>query len=121
MRLYVSGPMTGLPGLNFPAFNKAAADLRERGYDVTNPVDINPDPNAQWSDCLREDIRALMDCDGVATLPNWERSRGASLEVYIAKDLGMPVRPVWAWALAASIDALREGAQRLAAAARGRV
>ena len=30
-RLYVAGPMTGLPDYNYPAFDGAAALLAERG------------------------------------------------------------------------------------------
>ena len=40
---------------------------------------------------MRRDIAALMECDTVATLPGWQDSRGASLEVHIGKELGMKV------------------------------
>ncbi|WP_457825134.1 DUF4406 domain-containing protein, partial [Staphylococcus aureus] len=33
-RIYVAGPMSGLPELNFPAFHAAAAELRAQGFDV---------------------------------------------------------------------------------------
>jgi Domain of unknown function (DUF4406) len=89
-RIYVSGPMTGLPELNFPAFNATAESLRAVGHVVTNPAELNPD-GASWHDCMRRDIVALMDCDTVATLPGWEHSKGARLEVLIAERLGMTV------------------------------
>ena len=91
MKLYVSGPMSGLPGLNFPAFHQAAELLRGRGFEVVNPAEINPDPNAEWADCLRADIRALTYCDGIVMLPGYEGSRGATLELHIAAHLGMRV------------------------------
>lgn len=96
-RVYVSGPMTGKPDLNFPAFNQAAAVLARAGYDVVNPATLNPDPATPWRDCMRVDIKALVDCDGVATLPGWRDSRGAVLEVHIAERLGLPVMAVDAW------------------------
>lgn len=40
---------------------------------------------------MRRDTAALMDCDAVATLPGWEHSKGARLEVLIAERLGMTV------------------------------
>ena len=40
---------------------------------------------------MRRDIAPLMDCDTVATLPGWQESKGAQLEVLIAKHLGMTV------------------------------
>ncbi|TKK29527.1 hypothetical protein PspCFBP13528_17495 [Pseudomonas sp. CFBP13528] len=89
-RIYLSGPMTGLPGLNFPAFAAMTASLRADGHVVTNPAELNPD-SGSWTDCMRRDIAALMECDTVATLPGWEHSKGASLEVLIAERLGMTV------------------------------
>lgn len=91
--VYVSGPMTGKPDLNFPAFHKAAASLRASGYEVVNPAELNPDPNASWEQCMRVDIAALMSCTAIAMLPGWEHSRGAKLERQIADALGM--RPIF--------------------------
>ncbi|KQP39236.1 DUF4406 domain-containing protein [Pseudorhodoferax sp. Leaf274] len=90
-RIYIAGPMTGHPELNFPAFHAEAARLRGLGFDVVNPAEINTDPNAGWQTCMRDDIAQLVRCDGVATLPGWQRSRGASIEVGLAQGLEMPV------------------------------
>lgn len=90
-RIYVAGPMTGYPELNFPLFHEHAARLRVEGFEVVNPAEINADPAAGWLPCMREDIKQLVDCDAVLALPGWERSRGASLEVHIAKALGLKV------------------------------
>ena len=94
MRVYLSGPMTGLPELNFPAFHAAAFALREKGLDVVNPAEINPDAGMTWEQCMRADIKALCDCDALAMLPGWERSKGAHLEVHVAHRLGMQIFPV---------------------------
>ncbi|MYN42454.1 DUF4406 domain-containing protein [Duganella sp. FT109W] len=104
-RIYLAGPMSGIANLNFPLFNAEAARLRALGYDVVNPAEINGGADEvvacaamtaeqyqqHWCACMRRDITELMKCDGVATLPNWANSRGASLEVDIASRLGMPV------------------------------
>ncbi|MBA2927098.1 DUF4406 domain-containing protein [Pseudomonas sp. CCUG 57209] len=42
-RIYLSGPMTGLPGLNFPAFAAMTDNLRAGGHTVTNPAEVDPD------------------------------------------------------------------------------
>jgi len=81
--------MSGLPLLNFPAFHAEAARLRKLGYEVVNPAELNPDPSATWETCMRTDIKALMDCDGIALLPGFDASRGASVELYLARTLGM--------------------------------
>lgn len=90
-KIYISGPMSGYPFLNFPAFNEEAGRLRWLGYDVVNPAELNPEPNKSWSECMRVDIRALMDCDTIALLPDYGKSQGAQLELYIAQKLGFNV------------------------------
>lgn len=42
MRIYISGPMTGHPDLNRPAFDAAAKRLRENGHFAINPHDLAP-------------------------------------------------------------------------------
>ncbi len=97
MHLYVSGPMTGMPELNYPAFNLAAADLRAADYQVTNPVDKDVRDSAPWLVHMRADIKLMMDCDGLAILPGWEKSRGARAEVALAHALGLPVHGLIVW------------------------
>ena len=89
-RIYVAGPMTGLPELNFPAFHAAALMLRERGWDVVNPAELNPSPEIKWADAMKSDIAALVTCDAIFMLPGWQKSKGALLEHRIAVDLFMP-------------------------------
>lgn len=91
MRIYVAGPMTGIPDLNFPLFHATAARLRAEGHDVVNPAEINADPAAGWITCMRADIRELVTCDAIYLLPGWELSRGARLEEHIARSLGFKV------------------------------
>ncbi len=94
-RVYVSGPMSGLPNNNVPAFDAAAAKLRKKGYRVTNPAELDDgEPCKTWEDCLRRDLRALTKCGAVATLPSWKKSRGANLEVHVARALAFEVHPV---------------------------
>lgn len=97
MRLYLAGPMTGLPALNFPAFHAAAKGLRAAGHDVVNPAEIVVDPDVCWAECMRRDIPQLCTCEAIAVLSGWEKSRGATLEVHIAEELGMSVQPVESW------------------------
>lgn len=95
--IYIAGPMTGLPGLNFPAFHAAAALLRKAGHTVINPAEINPDVTMAWHECMRADIAQLVTCDVIYLLPGWQASKGATLEHHIAERLGMLVamaRPV---------------------------
>lgn len=90
-RVYIAGPMTGLPELNFPAFNAAAAHLRGLGAHVENPAEINPDPTADWYDCMRRDIPRLLTCDTLHLLPGWMQSRGANVEYTLATQMGLTI------------------------------
>ena len=87
--------MTGLKDHNVPAFTKAAKALRDAGYRVVNPPELDlKDPQRNWEDCLRRDIIHEMGCQEIATLPGWKKSRGANLEIYIGKQIKMPVHTV---------------------------
>ena len=91
---YISGPMSGIVGYNYKAFNAAAKELRGRGWRVINPVELDARTKKKalvWEDYLRRDIPEVLKCDKVFVLPGWERSRGAKLEVLIAHSLKIPV------------------------------
>lgn len=95
--VYLAGPMTGLPQFNYPTFTATAQMLRRAGFTVLSPTENGLPPSAAWERHMRRDLRLLLDCQGVAVLPGWEASRGASLEVSVAKALSMPVRTVDEW------------------------
>lgn len=93
-RVYISGPMTGIPEFNYPAFHAAAAELRAAGLHVENPAE-SPAPDCKsWIGYMRLAIVQLAGCDCVVTLPGWERSRGARIEVELARGLGFPITPL---------------------------
>lgn len=91
-RLYIAGPMTGLPLLNFPAFHAAAAELRAAGYEVENPAE-NPQPpcGGTWLGYMRMAVAQVATVDAVVLLPGWENSKGARVERDLAVGLGLDV------------------------------
>jgi NTP pyrophosphatase (non-canonical NTP hydrolase) len=93
MRVYIAGPMSGYPDHNFPAFHAAAARLRSKGLHVISPAEQGLDgtPEITWLDCMRHDVKLVAEVDAVAVLPGWDRSRGASIEVTLARSLGLPI------------------------------
>lgn len=104
-RVYIAGPMTGIPDLNRDAFTAAAERLRAAGYDVVNPHDIPPhhhdgecpqsyatsDDGHSAACYLRTCFAALLACDHIHLLPGWNRSIGATRELDIACWVGIPV------------------------------
>lgn len=90
--IYISGPMTNLPNFNHEAFNKKAKELRALGYKVFNPAEHDGGSTDKAREFyLREDITQLLKCSSVILLPGWRNSKGALLEVAIAKELQMPI------------------------------
>lgn len=100
MRYYLAGPMSGYPQFNFPAFYAAAKDLRNAGYDIVSPAELDDkehagealasahgdlgDSSATWGQCLGRDVQIIADTvDGVVFLPGWQKSRGARLEAFV--------------------------------------
>ena len=45
---YVSGPMTGYPDLNYPAFDSFTADYRRKGHIVISPAEH--DRGLRWDE-----------------------------------------------------------------------
>lgn len=103
-RYYLAGPMTGIPQFNFPAFFAAAQALRQRGFTIVSPAELDEDATRDaalaspdgampstgelggrtWGDILARDVKVVADrCDGIIFLPRWFESRGARLEAYV--------------------------------------
>lgn len=107
--VYVSGPMAGYEGLNEVAFRAAAQTILDRGDAPPVPHDIKPHwhpgrecapvygaPAAEGGHdggCyLRADLADLLQvADSLYVLPGWSRSRGAQIEVLIARLFRIPI------------------------------
>jgi nucleoside 2-deoxyribosyltransferase len=90
-KVYISGPITGMPRLNKRAFKAAAKTLSKQGMQSVNPHDNGVPPAEAWEKHMRADIKLLMDCDAVVMLKGWENSRGARIEFRLADSLGIPI------------------------------
>ncbi|KKL85578.1 hypothetical protein LCGC14_1953350, partial [marine sediment metagenome] len=77
---------------NYPAFDTAAVILRRRGFSVLNPAETDAGSSDRpRSFYLRVDIANLLRATKIVILPGWEGSPGATLEVAIARELGLEV------------------------------
>lgn len=103
-KVYVAGPMTGIPQFNIPAFITLTARLRRAGYEVVSPVERDSDAVREaalasldgklvndmiagetWGEILARDVAIVADeVQAIVVLPGWEHSRGARLEVFTA-------------------------------------
>jgi hypothetical protein len=92
-KAYISGPMTGFPDDNRGAFRAAASKLRELGFEVLSPDELDaavPVSSKKWADYLRRDLTVLSVAEVLFALPGWRHSKGATLEMLIAGELGIP-------------------------------
>jgi hypothetical protein len=95
MKIYISGKITGDSGYR-KKFLDAAASLRRAGYCPLNPAALGL-PVDGWSAAMREALTLMLKSNGVAVLPGWRKSRGAKIEVRLARGLGIPVKPLRKW------------------------
>lgn len=94
MKIYISGPITGKPNKNKEAFYEASERLKELHHEPLNPFDLDYEgfnPTEDWVTFLKRDLKALIDCDAICLLSGWEESKGACLEVEVAKQLSLPI------------------------------
>lgn len=92
MRVYLAGPMTGIDQFNFPAFHDKAEELRELGIEVSNPAENHGGrTDLPLAEYFKVDLPQVCDADAIVVLPGWETSRGARIEVDLARHLGKPV------------------------------
>ena len=98
MKVYIAGPMTGLPEFNYPAFFDAARRLEALGHEPINPARSDGREGCKsWLDFMRAALRDVAEADGLAMLDGWQESRGAALEYRLAHELGLDVRRLDEW------------------------
>lgn len=85
-KVYVAGPMTGLPEYNRPAFFAEAQALQLAGCAVLNPATL-PDGMEQH-EYMQICVAMVQVADELVMLPGWERSSGAVAEHALAVKLG---------------------------------
>ena len=93
MRVYLSGPITGVPDYK-DRFQTAADLILAEGNTVVNPanMDMVIDGELTHKQIMEMDIRLMECCDAVYMLPGWENSKGAKREHAEAMIRRMKVR-----------------------------
>lgn len=100
---FLSGPMTGLPEFNKPAFHAAAAALRARGCRVVNPAEFPERPGWTSEEYIRRALALESWCNGLCLLPGHETSRGSEAETDQARWLDHEIMELAS--LTAALDA----------------
>jgi Domain of unknown function (DUF4406) len=105
--------MRGILAYNHPAFDAAAAKLRDEGHTVFSPAEKDRDlwPSKDWygmtgdlemdgfpdNSAMREVIEKDLVwitryAEAIALLPGWKSSKGVAVEVALAAFLGLYIR-----------------------------
>ena len=107
MKVYLAGKMRCLPSFGAEEFRKATRVLRERGFEVVSPLEMDEavgitvdgltgfedlaDQGFDIRSTLMADLEAvLFDVDAVVLLPGWRGSRGALAEYATARAASIP-------------------------------
>lgn len=107
MKIYLAGPMTGIPLFNFPKFMRVAGELRAKGHTVFNPAErdierhgtdisvgnLTGSPEQAKAehgltirDALHDDLVFITkNADAIFLMNGWEHSNGALSEFFTAK------------------------------------
>lgn len=94
--IYISGPMSGKPENNYPAFYRAELELIALGHDVINPARIGEmvdtggmNEREAYEAFMSADLSAIDDCGAIYYLKGWNESPGANREREKALRLGL--------------------------------
>lgn len=105
-KVYIAGPMRGLPGWNFSSFDKAEKTWREAGWQVMSPAQTYramgyPDPpvigisyptdREHLLHVIQVDLACIYTVKAVALLPGWENSVGCTVELAVAQFLYLDI------------------------------
>lgn len=84
--------MSGYFKYNYPAFDAEKLRLESLDFEVESPADMNMEGKEfSWADCMKEALKMMLSCDAISLLDGWENSKGAKIELEIAKKLSMPI------------------------------
>lgn len=92
MRIYISGPITGIKDYK-KFFFAAEKMIRAKGHEVINPAKISQilPRDATHKEYMDICITMLRMCDAIYFLDGWEDSKGAKEECMAAKVMGKMV------------------------------
>lgn len=93
--IYLSGPMTGYPDLNYPLFHEVTTELRSAGHRVYNPAEFPHDGDVSTFP-IRQAFAAYcsficLEANTLVLLPGWERSKGVAAEFMLAQNCKLQI------------------------------
>jgi len=87
-KVYISGQITGIENY-VEKFNTSQIALEMDGYEAVNPCTLPHDHDKSYESYMKEDIKALLECDFIFMLYGWRNSKGARFERHTAMICGI--------------------------------
>lgn len=85
-KIYISLPITGRDLAKVrEQSDLTAAKLSREGYDTVSPLDIYHGKNPSYADYMGNDLKVLLQCDGIYLASGWEKSCGCQIEFQAAR------------------------------------
>lgn len=82
MKIYIAGPITGTDDYML-RFAAAEERLQQEGHVVINPAKVSAElpEGTSYEEYMKLAICLLDMCEGIFMLKNWDRSKGATIEM----------------------------------------
>lgn len=88
MKVYISGAIKNDPHY-LEKFARVEKHLTKQNLIVINPCTLKHDHDKSYKSYMKEDIKALLDCDAIFMIWGWKESVGAKFEHDTAKMCGI--------------------------------
>lgn len=89
-KCYLSGPITGTTDYH-DRFISAFQNVFEMGMVPINPVTLKHDHDKKYESYLKESLKAMLDCQCIYLMTGYEKSKGATIERFIAQRLNYEI------------------------------
>lgn len=90
-KVYIAGKISGIEDYAYALFEEAEQKFVKKGYQVVNPMKLPHNHDKKWESYMKDCIFELVGCDLIHPLPNWSDSKGAKIEMALAKELGIKI------------------------------
>lgn len=92
MKIYISGKIsdTNLTETR-KRFAAVAKAIKRLGVEPVNPLENGLSEQDTWEAHIVKDIATLLQCKAIYMLQDWQESKGARIEHYIAIETGLPI------------------------------
>ena len=92
MKIYISGKISGTDLTETrKRFAAVAKAMKRLGVEPINPLENGLSEHDSWESHIIKDIATLLQCKAIYMLQDWQDSKGARIEHYIAIEIGIPI------------------------------